>query len=305
MSEILKIIAIKTGKCVYISDNINNENYHHSKLSTLYFDNNLAKKTYEKEWLEVPQIPDKIETVIKGRKINEKYTLKSEFLNLNLDNQKEIDFFRCKNDCYDCDCENSKLKVFYDYSYDMSEDKRENVPFEITVIEEENNFEITKKEFNLQFNLIDRLKFNPVLLPTRPCYLTKLESYNIIRNHIKTNINGQHAGITSDYDFCFTVKKKIRLSQQEEYFVDINNTLFQKRKRKPLMEKRYVKNREVEVFEMAPKEYQKYTVIKEFTGTDVNDLKNNIKTYLDELMQMINSPLTDCPHCKGEGVIIE
>ena len=44
----------------------------------------------------------------------------------------------------------------------------------------------------------------------RPCKLTsKKQMYSIVRNWIKTNINPKCAEITNDYDFCFTVKRKL------------------------------------------------------------------------------------------------
>ena len=47
---------------------------------------------------------------------------------------------------------------------------------------------------------------------------------------------------------------------------------------------------------------------KESKQFDYRDLSNyffNIQAYLDNLMEHINKPLKDCPHCEGKGVIIE
>jgi hypothetical protein len=46
-----------------------------------------------------------------------------------------------------------------------------------------------------------------------------------------------------------------------------------------------------------------YTIVTPFKGNSLQDLKNNIDTYLTSLITEINKPLVDCPHCKGLGVI--
>jgi hypothetical protein len=70
------------------------------------------------------------------------------------------------------------------------------------------------------------------------------------------------------------------------------------------METRYRLNRRVQVFEMAPKPYQKYTVIKPFEGTSYENMMESVETYLSDLIEEINKPLVDCPNCNGMGVII-
>lgn len=58
----------------------------------------------------------------------------------------------------------------------------------------------------------------------------------------------------------------------------------------------------MKVYEIAPKEYQSYPVIEPFNGNGEDDLKQNIQTYLNEIMIKINEPLIECEHCKGLGV---
>ncbi|MFK5882928.1 MAG: hypothetical protein QM489_01155 [Candidatus Izemoplasma sp.] len=44
-----------------------------------------------------------------------------------------------------------------------------------------------------------------------PCEISSQDLYNIIRERVKQNINYENAAITSDYDFCFTVKRKLQV----------------------------------------------------------------------------------------------
>ena len=162
--------------------------------------------------------------------------------------------------------------------------------------------EITEKDAAHQ--LLDRLAFPDLILPTRPCKLTSKQTYDIIRKHVVENIDGKYAKVTSDYDFCFTVKKVIPLAEQVEYTVDVN--AFYPR-RKPKYQKRYQDTREVEIFEMTSAEhkYKGYTVIEPFVGNNEEELGENIRKYLKGLMDYINEPLKECKHCNGKGVILD
>ena len=152
-----------------------------------------------------------------------------------------------------------------------------------------------------------KIFFPKVLLPTRPCKLSSYQSYQIIRNHIKDNINPKYAEITSDYDFCLSVAKKIRLAEKEPYEVDTNNSLFSERKRKPKYETRYRTDRTIVAYETAPLKdnsvYKGYTKTEGFEAANYRELEEKIKTFLADLMEVINEPLVDCSHCKGQGVV--
>ena len=134
----------------------------------------------------------------------------------------------------------------------------------------------------------------------RPCSLSQDNTYKIIRSYIKNNINGKYARVTSDYDFCFTVTKVINI---KPYIHTSEQTKSNGRSyAKPRIKKREINTKEFKIFEMCPKKpYQGYTPIKGFTGENLLDLSNNIKSYLDELMSVLNSPLTECPCCDGTG----
>ncbi len=179
------------------------------------------------------------------------------------------------------------------------------VPFELHVIAERERFEIVKADFNLTYGLIDQLTLDPVLLQERPCKLDARQSYTIIRNHVKTHINPTWAAVTSDYDFCFTVEKRIPLAAAIPFQ---RETRVSARKTKMVTDYRH--HRTVKVYETAPpdqygKPYNGYTLTEPFVGTSYEDLQAKIKTFLDALMAKINEPIKDCPHCGGKGVIVE
>src|SRR5690606_8446244 len=202
----------------------------------------------------------------------------------------------------DEDSEFYEVKGLYDFKYETEEAGFEEIPFEVNVAEEvDGEFEIVRMEHEPKYSLLDRITTHPILLPTKPCHLTNEQSYRIIRNHVKANINPKYARITSDYDFCFTVKKIIDLYMPHEYTVNINQHY---PRRKPKYEKRYNRTREETVYEVAPKSYQDYTVVEPFSGKDYEDLKRNIDAFLHNLMEMINEPVVECECCKGRGVVL-
>ncbi len=162
---------------------------------------------------------------------------------------------------------------------------------------------ITDKD--VQHPILDTIIFPNILLPARKSNLTSEQTYQIIRKHIQDNIEPKYAHITSDYDFCFTVKKKIHLAQKIPY----QKNIARYGARKPKYVTDYRESREIEVFEMTHsghnygKGYNNYTIIEGFKGHNVEQLKENIDNYLKDLMDLINCPLIDCPNCKGKGVL--
>jgi hypothetical protein len=163
-----------------------------------------------------------------------------------------------------------------------------------------NNRTIT--EVDAKHQMIDEIVFPSLVLPSTPCKLSQKDSYDIVRACIQDNINPKHAQITSNYDFCFTVKKKIPLFKHEPYEVDLNAY---KRTKQKNLETRYRKERMVEIFQMCHKPYQGYTPIEPFEGKNQNDLKKNIDKFLKVILAEINTPLQDCPNCNGMGVVNE
>ena len=160
-------------------------------------------------------------------------------------------------------------------------------------------------EKDIQHQLIDKIIFPSFVMHERPGKLSAKDTYEIIRQYVKSNINGKYATITSDYDFCFTVKKRINLTTPKSFTVDVNNSIFTKRKRKPKYETRYTRYRDIEIFNMTPSGYNNYRQVKEFQGGTQEELLQHIDNYCSALIDFINEPVIDCPHCEGRGVIID
>ncbi|WP_345806218.1 hypothetical protein [Bacillus subtilis] len=292
----MKLIGIKTNNCFLVSDNIESKRYFNSQLDELLFDGKRATETYKSDWFKLDKEPSVIEKQMPAKKINHRYELKEGFQETDLTPQViNVSYIDEESEYYE-------VKGLYELKFEEVPQQNEKIEFEMNVIEEiDGELKLQSHNFNLNYNLLDRIQTHPMLLETKPCYLSHEESYKIIRNHIKANINPKFARITSDYDFCLTVVKVLELYKPHEYIVDLNAMY---KRRKPKLEKRFQTKREVEIYNVAPKAYQSYPIVEPFSGKDVEDLKSNIKKFLDDLMAKINEPLVECKCCKGRGVIL-
>lgn len=315
----MKIIAIKTNDGFLISDNVKNEGYFSTRIRDLFFDGEKPTPTFKSDWSKVKSKPSKIEKLITGVDINRRYELKDKSLSATF---KEV---YLNEEVYDSDFDMlpsfREIKGLYEYKFEKSEDSFELVCFEweeileIETYKEPSGFNykalgswdkeinpITEK--NLKYDILAQILTPSVLIHNQPCSLSRKETYDIIRKFIKDNINSQVAEITSDYDFCFTVKKKIRLDKPHVYKVDVNNLLFGK-KRKPKYEARTRRHESVEVFNMCPSAYQSYSLIEPFKADSQEDMKQYIENYLNHLIGVINEPLVYCECCNGTGVKLD
>ena len=318
----MKIIAIKTKSGIYISAKTSRG------IEDMCFDGKLPERTFKQGWFKIKKVPKKIQKEVSQDDINYRYEIKDE----SLINKKIKKVLKRKDVAYYEDYgwiwkdEYEQLESLYELKSDKQPNIMEDVEFEIDIVIEldeikeaslfsytvqrtkwksDGTTEITNRDVKHQ--IIDEIVFPDILLTMKPCSLTSEESYKIVRQHVKDNIDPKMAEITSNYDFCFTVKKKIPFSEPEKYTVDVNNNMFSKRKRKPKYETRFRIDRLVEIFEMthAGTNYKGYTTIKGFVGQDHTDLKEKIDLYLESLMEFINKPIKDCPDCNGNGVILQ
>lgn len=156
----------------------------------------------------------------------------------------------------------------------------------------------------VHYGELDKILTPEFALHTKPCALTTKQTYDIIRTFVKDNIDPKQAIITSDYDFCFTVKKKVALKPW------VKNTEVKKANgksyRSPKFKTQTVDHKQVELFEMCheAKGYQSYTPIKGFTGSSLEGLVDTVKNYLQDLIEYINMPVAECQHCGGTGHVI-
>lgn len=152
---------------------------------------------------------------------------------------------------------------------------------------------------------IERMLTPEFMLHTRPCELTSNQVYQIVRAYIKENINPRCAEITSDYNFCFTVKRKVHHAPIH------NKTEIKKANGRsyaaPKFKHSTVSYKTVELFEMtnAEDKYKGYTIIQGWKADNLLDMQEQIKYYLDMLMEEINSEAVQCECCGGHGAIVK
>ena len=152
---------------------------------------------------------------------------------------------------------------------------------------------------------LERLLTPEPLLHERPCSLSSSQVYGIVRHHVKNNISPRYARVTSDYDFCFTVKKRISVkpvTSRHEVKKPSGRSYA-----KPKWKTTTTEFKEVEIFEMTPadKPYGGYTPIAPWHAQSLADMRDQISSYLEELMEGINRPVAECPSCNGTGHLVD
>ena len=156
----------------------------------------------------------------------------------------------------------------------------------------------------VHYGELDQILTPEFAIHTKPCALTSKQTYDIIRTYVKDHIDPKHAIITSDYDFCFTVKKKVGvkpwLSSKE---IKTRNG---RSYATPKFKTQTVEHKQVDLFEMTSEQdkYKGYTPVKGFVGRNLEDLVDVMKNYLQDLIEYINMPVSECQHCNGTGHVI-
>lgn len=321
--EILQLEAVKTPERVYVHEKKKDRYSRAGDLSEYLFNGKHPKPAFLEGWYIIERMPSRIERILPPEKINFRYELvdpdmESEKVPKIVDRDEVSDY---DDDEYEWlwKDEWKHLASLYELKWDLSKETCEDMDFEFTDVFEMNEVAEHKgfsypvyrtrykrdgttqlTENSAKSSLSDRLFFPSVVLPDRPVKLSKKQTFGIIRYHVSQHIDPKVAKITSDYAFCFTVKKKIPLSEPEKYQVDASR-LGSKRPKWMVKTRR---EREIQIFEMAPEPYQNYTVVEPFEGENWTELKEKIEKYLNDLMVMINEPLHDCPHCGGYGVVL-
>ncbi len=321
----MNVLVIKHPNGFYINAGID------FKSSVYLFDGKEPTPTFDKFWFNISQFPKSVQRWERQPNINFRYVLRDMSL---LSDRVKKEFAREEVAEYDQSAydwiwkpEYATLRSLYELVSDPQPDKLSDIEFSANLIFEVDHEAQELKTFSypvnrnssknsgfdeitntaLRHRLLDEITIPNLYLNERPCKLTSKQTYNIVRQHVKLHINPQFAVVTSDYDFCFTVKKRIKLAVPVKYSVDINNTnIFSKRKKKPIYEDRYHTTKEVEIFEMTSMEdkYKGYTPIPGIEGENEEDLKNKLDAYLEDLMSYINEPMEECPNCKGNGILL-
>lgn len=317
----MKIQAIKTSDGFFIK-NADGQSYsYNDQLKSVHFGRKEPEPTWKSGWYKIPDVYAKAERYTAPSKKTVGYKLKVDYQpTAALPATAQLEFF---GDTY---YENPLFNLYEAVQEDVPH-SYEDIEVEISVVGELEGALVQEvlhfpvygaypsldgknwaiKNSEIQLGLVDDIITPEILRDERPCQLSSEHSYKIIRTHIKDNIDPKVAEITSDYDFCLTVQKRLPLAEKEEYKYDANWRLFSGRRRKPKMTTGYRTERKKDVYAVAPRLQGKvregYKEAPCFSGENVRELKANIAAYLADLMTEINRPLRDCPCCKGAGVV--
>ena len=320
MKELI-IKAIKVSNGYFISHG----SYATQLISSYKFDGVVPVETFNSQWAYVPSIENCV-FVNQEKNIRKGFRLKDNVIPTE-ELPKEVTEEELGK--YDMENYDSTNRAFYDPIYETIPSFEEPCDVNATVLLECPEIENVKdfvykvrnaiypnsqpgrtiSSYNVINQEIDKIVFPTPVLAVRPSQLSSVDSYEIIRNYIKDNIDPKVAVITSDYDFCLTVQKRIPLAEKQKYTYDANLNFFSNRKRKPKIVTDFKVERKMTCFECAPlkdgKVYNGYTRCVEFEGNSWEDLQNNINSYLEELIKEINKPIIDCDKCKGCGVLLQ
>jgi len=318
MSNALQISIIKTdaGKC-FITDCSAKDgyhyNYHQSRIDNLYFDGEKASKTFHENWLELKNYPERIERLISGEKTNLRYELK--------DHELESVKYPLTLAYDDRDSIDEEIRSsLYSYCFDVVPDYFVKVDAELVLLCEVENFReapdfnypaVRRVQFseesyritniNIAHSLVDCLIIPEPLRASSPCEISSKEMYDLVRQHIKDNIKTSLARITSDYDFCFTVKKIIPLLEPLTY--SYQDIFARTKKQRAKLHFKTATSKEIEIFQMTHEQsnYKGYTAIKGFKASNEWELKEMIDNFLSTLMNTIHAPIEQCSCCGGTG----
>lgn len=298
-----------------------------SPLICLFLDGKQPDSTFNPAWVFVDKLPEKIEREVGQPNLNYRYKLIDKSMKSGkipaIFKREDVAVYNDSKYQWDWKPEFTHLQSLYELKSDTQPPIKQNVEFSFKTIceldkiveysgfsypvqktrwESEGYINLTEKD--VSHYPIDTILFSGIILPGRTSKLTSKQSYDIVKKHIKDNINPKYAEITSDYDFSFTVCKKIKLTEKESYKVDLN---WGQKKSKPKYETRYNDFRKLEIFNMghSANPWKDTPQIKGFEGKNIQDLKEIIDDYLVGLMEKINEPVVDCKCCKGSGVVIE
>ncbi len=312
----LTIYAVKTKNEYYLSDNRDYGTY----LKNYLVNGKELKESWHEKWMISDEKPTKLSKMIHQPNINHRFVIQDEsFISeklpkvINAEKDEDYDWALPEN--------LRQYSSLYKLISDKQPDKEEVYEFEIEeILEIEKIVESPKFGYkikrtrwqsdgfdeidnnNVKHKLLERMLYPEIVLPQCPCHLTSQDTFKLVRKYIQDNINSKYAVITSDYEFCFTVKRRIPMAQTKTYTVDVN--LFNKRKRSKYVERQQKERQEV-CFEMTHKNenYKSYTPIEGFKADTHEELKEKIDDYCKRLIEFINHPFEECKHCNGDGFI--
>ena len=319
MADKLTILCVKTNRGCFISDckatSGYDYNYHRTSIDKLFFDGKQPTCTFYPNWYYIESYPTTIQREVRGACINERYelvdtTLESEKMPLVIPQEAREEY------------NYSVIESLYKYTYDREPDYMEDVDCDLQVVCEIDNYNFppafeyeaieksgwndrkyTIKNADVKHQMIDKMIFPPVLLHERPCKFTSKQMYDMTRQYIIDHIDKSVATITSNYAFCFEVKKLVPLIEPET--ITYQNIFGRTKRERNKIHTAIKKYEEKSIFEMTHEQekYKGYSVIPDLYANNEEELKEKLDTWLESLITIINKPLCQCPHCNGAGYL--
>ena len=320
MSEgVLNILCVKTDKGCFISDcratSGYDYNYHRTQLDKLFFNGKNPTGTYYPNWYYIEEYPTTIQREVRGACVNKRYelvdtTLESDKMPLVIPYEDENQY------------NSNVIESLYRFNYDQAPNYMEDVECDIQVVCEIDNYTFPPKfEYNaitrtgwndnyytiknadVHHQMLDKMIFPPVLLHNRPCKLSSKQMYDLTRQYVLTHIDNSVAKITSNYAFCFEVKKLVPLIEPET--ITYQNIFGRTKRERNKIHTAIKKYEEKSIFEMTHEQekYKGYSVIPELYADSEAELKEKVDAWLEGLMEIVNKPLCQCAHCHGSGYI--
>lgn len=282
-----KFIIIQTiNQGIFITDNVDDKQYHNSLIPKLIFDNKVLEESKKKNWYKINKLPEKIEVKQNSIYTNQRYELLDGYpisnrtpktiLNENIDDYPDI-------------------LGLYTYKYDIIESPPLEVKFEYDLIKTGEIFEGTPK-YKYTNNIIDELITKSDLLVDKECKIEGPDLYDIIREYIKNHIDNKVGQIIYDNSEYMLVQKKIQLN--ESITQKIENII--KKKSLPLI--RTLNDKRVDILKISKIQKEGYTLIEGVKKSNYKLLEEYIDSLLIYIIGRINEPLKECKCCKGSGV---
>lgn len=278
----------------------NVERYGGTYLDSYLFDGITPEKTNKEYWYKLKTIPKVITKKKPKQQINKRYELKSGYAATDI-MPKIITMDMYNTDEYD------EIIGCYSLKYDEVDGGYEEIDFTISNIYSRENFTFVPNTYNANVDLLTQIEYPEEAHQDMPCQLDSAQVFDLIRKHVKQNINTSIAKITSDYDFHFEVQRNIQLAEPYSIMVDTNNSWANKR-RKPKWVNRMISDKQVTILNIKNKpggnDYGKdCSLPPSITGKNYEDLTEKVNNYLSELMKTINKKYCECPKCKSWGVV--
>lgn len=146
------------------------------------------------------------------------------------------------------------------------------------------------------------------MLHNHPCSLSSKQVYEIIRSYVKDTIKPSTAKITSDYDFCFSVSKIYATAKPINASKEVKKANGRSYST-PRFTTLKINTNAAQIFEMTHSgsggKHSGYTAIEGWMADNLEDMKQQVKVYLESLMQVINAESKECSCCNGTGFVFE